>query len=581
MSHTPQALGDYLVNHKLITRDQLSEAIQAQLRSGQPLSQILVSMRFVAEDKLLRAMAAQMGVAPWFIEKDQPQPEALQFIPNDACDKHQILPVQVRGDLLVLAMRNPLDLEVIELARNLSKKRIEPVLAIGDKLVRAIERAAVQLADPDRMDGYVAQALSNAGEGVQRAQNVLSEEDTRPVVGLVNQILSDAIRMGASDIHLEPRASRVDVRFRLDGELQRVKELPPDLMPMLSTRLKIMAELDIVETRLPQDGHMNVQLDGREVDVRLSVLPNAHGQRFVLRILDKSFSLKKLTELGMNERNLGMFRSLISKPYGMLLVTGPTGSGKTTSLYAALREILKSTTNVMTCEDPIEYEIEGINQSQVNEKIGLTFAAQLRAVLRQDPDVILVGEIRDRETADTAIRAALTGHLVLSTLHCNDAPSAVPRLLDMGIDPFVLSTCLIGVTSQRLVRVLCPHCRQKDEQPEEAEVIETVFGTGDRPPIYKGVGCPICMRTGYRGRIGVHELLPVTPEVASAIASRRPMPEVRAVAARFGYEPLQVDAMRRVLEGRTSLAEAKRQVFFETWGSPRDEGAPTELPEAA
>lgn len=582
MSQTPHAIGEYLVNHKLITRDQLADALAAQRRSSLPLTQILVTMRYISEDKLLRVLAAQMGVAPWFIEKEPPSLEALDQLSPELCEQHQILPVQVRGDLLVLAMRNPQDLEVIELVKNVTGKRIEPVLAAGDRLTRAIERARVSVQREEQMDGLVAQALTNSSaDAPARNTNVLTEEDTRPVVGLVNQILSEAIRVGSSDIHLEPRANRVDVRFRLDGELQRVKELPPDIMPMLATRLKIMSELDIVETRMPQDGHMSVELDGREVDVRISVLPNAHGQRFVLRILDKSFSLKKLTELGMNDRNLSMFRSLIAKPYGMILVTGPTGSGKTTTLYAALREIMRATNNIMTCEDPIEYEIDGINQSQVNEKVGLTFAAQLRAVLRQDPDVILVGEIRDRETADTAIRAALTGHLVLSTLHCNDSPSAVPRLLDMAIDPFLLSTCLIGITSQRLVRVLCPHCRQKDADPEEAEVLEAAFGQGAWPPIYKSKGCPICFGTGYRGRVGVHELLPVTPEVAASIASRRPMPEVRAIAAKYGYEPLQVDAMRRVLEGRTSLAEAKRQVFFETWAKKRQADPREKIAEAA
>lgn len=582
MSHTPHAIGEHLVNHKLISKEQLEEAVEAQRRSNLPLSQILLSMRFISEDKLLRVMAAQMGVAPWFIEKDLPQPDALKLIPHEVCEANQFLPVQVRGDLLVLAMRHPQDLEAIELAKNLSKKRVEPVLASGDRLVRAIERAGMQIVQQERLDGFVAQALSDsAPEAASRQANVLTEEDTRPVVGLVNQILSDAIRMNSSDIHLEPRENRVDVRYRLDGELQRVKELPAHIMPMLATRLKIMSELDIVETRLPQDGHMTVQLDGRDVDVRISVLPSAHGQRFVLRILDKCFSLKALPDLGMNQTNLALFRSLIAKPYGMMLVTGPTGSGKTTTLYAALRELMRSTNNIMTCEDPIEYEIDGINQSQVNEKVGLTFASQLRAILRQDPDVILVGEIRDRETADTAIRAALTGHLVLSTLHCNDSPSAIPRLLDMAVDPFLLSTCLIGVTSQRLVRVLCPHCRQLDDHPEEEDVIRAVFGDMKRPPIYKPKGCPICFQTGYRGRIAVHEMMPVAPEVASAIASRMPMPYVRQIASNHGYEPLQVDAMRRVLQGKTSISEAKRQVFFDTWGSESAPAPPAEMKDAA
>ena len=568
MSNQPHAIGEYLLSQKLIVPDQLEAALAAQKRTGLPLGQILVSMRFISDEKLLRVMAAQLGVAPWFVEKEPAAKDALYLVPHEVCEKHQILPVQVRGDLLVLAMTDPLDSDLIELASSLSNKRIEPVLAAGDALTRAIERAGMQRSNNERLDGYVAQALSNSdGVAVPKGTNLLTEEETRPVVGLVNQILSEAIRMGASDVHLEPRANRVDVRYRLDGELQRVKELPFDIMPMLAARLKIMAELDIVETRLPQDGHIGVQLDGREVDIRMSVIGGSNGQRIVLRILDKSFSLRQLTELGMNDRNLGMFRSLVTKPYGMLLVTGPTGSGKTTTLYAALREILKSTTNVMTCEDPIEYEIDGISQSQVNEKIGLTFATQLRALLRQDPDVILVGEIRDKETADTAIRAALTGHLVLSTLHCNDAPSAIPRLLDMSIDPLLLSTCLIGATSQRLVRVLCTHCREEDKEPEEAGILEAIFGDSPRPAIYRAKGCPICMRTGYRGRMGMHEIMTVTPDVATAIAARSPMPDVRAIAGSNGYEPLQVDAMRRVLEGRTSLAEAKRHVFFETWAT--------------
>jgi type IV pilus assembly protein PilB len=578
MSGLPQALGEYLVNHRLLRPEQLDAALEAQRHSSLPLSQVLVGMRLISEEKLLKAMAAQMSVSPWFVDRDAPSPEALALIPLEACEKHQFLPVQVRGDLLVLAMRNPLDFEAIELARNLSGKRIEPALASGDRLVRAIERAGIQIGEQDRLDGIVAQALSTSDRADRaKAANVLTEEETRPVVALLNQVLTDAIRMGASDIHVEPRSGRVDVRFRIDGELQRARELPSDLLPMLATRLKILADLDIVETRLPQDGHIAVQLDGREVDLRLSALPSAYGQRFVLRVLDKRFSLRSLHDLGMNPSNLDAFRSLIEKPFGLVLVTGPTGSGKTTTLYAALREIVGASRNVMTCEDPIEYELDGISQSQVNEKIGLTFAAQLRAILRQDPDVILVGEIRDRETADTALRAAMTGHLVLSTLHCNDAPSVAPRLLDMGVDPFLLSHCLIGATSQRLVRTLCRHCREADDDADGAALFASALGEGLCPAVYRAKGCPMCFGTGYRGRMGVHEALTVTPDVASAIAARLPMAQVREAAAAHGYEPLQVDAMRRVLEGKTSLAEAKRQVFFES----RLGATSFELPRAA
>jgi type IV pilus assembly protein PilB len=436
------------------------------------------------------------------------------------------------------------------MVRNLTSHRIEPVLVEEGRLSKAIESFYNDGYHAASLDGYVSEALTlfNASATSENTQSVLSEKDTRPVVGLVNQVLSDAIRMGASDVHVEPRADRVDIRYRIDGMLQKVRDIPASLLPMFVTRLKIMADMDIVEFRLPQDGRVAAKVDGRAIDLRVSTIPNQYGQRIVLRILDKTRSLKQLDNLGLPTEELGMFRSILRRPYGIMLVTGPTGCGKTTTLYAALQELRSVTSNIMTCEDPIEYEIDGINQSQVHEKVGLTFAAQLRATLRQDPDVILVGEIRDAETAETAIRAALTGHLVLSTLHCNDAPSAVPRLLDMGVDPFLLSTSLIGVMSQRLLRTHCNECK------------------GATPT--KGKACRSCSGTGFKGRVAVSEVMPITRSVAAAIGRRASMDEVITAASAAGYRPMEVAAQALVSKGITTQEEAQRHVFFAEDASP-------------
>ncbi len=564
-------LGDLLVDNRLITRDQLDQALAMQQERPDPLSQILVRTGAIKENLLLQAMAAQIGVAPWRLEEDQPSPEALSKVPGEICRKYQVLPLRVRSDLLLLAMRNPEDLDAIDIVRNLTKMRIEPVLADESRLASAIDSCYSADGAPVKaaVDALVVKAMKDVDGKVADAQRtqraVLTEEETRPVVGLVNQIVSDAIRSQASDIHLEPFFDHLEVRYRLDGQLVKVREIPQALIPMLTTRIKIMADLDIVEYRLPQDGRITAQIDKRTVDLRVNVIPNYHGQRIVLRILDRASSLRKLDELGFAPTNLALFRAMVEKPYGMVLVTGPTGSGKTTTLYGALSELKNVANNIMTCEDPVEYEIPGISQSQVNEKVGLSFAALLRAALRQDPDIILVGEIRDRETAETAIRASLTGHLVLSTLHTNDAPSAIPRLLDMGVDPYLLSTCLVGVTAQRLVRRLCPHCRVEDADPQVRSFIGDALGSDNAPMVFTSKGCNRCMKTGFKGRMAVHEVMPVSGGVVSAIASHSPVDAIRQAGAEYGYQPLQVDAMRRVLDGSTSMEEVRRVVFFETW----------------
>lgn len=545
---------DVLLSMKLIDRDQLAQAEKLQRESPAPIGSILVSLGFLTEDRLLSAIAAQLGVSPWRLGDQPAEAEALRKVPGAICRTYQLLPVQIKGDVLVLAMRNPVDLDAIDLATNVSGMRIEPVLVDGDRLMRAIDECFGARTTIDQDDLGLAAPAGKAPKSKAGVQTV--DADDRPIVHLVNQILSDAIRIGASDIHVEPRPNRVDVRYRVDGRLRKVGEIPPGILPMIVTRLKIMADLDIVEFRVPQDGRVTVHIDDRQVDLRVSVLPNYHGQRIVLRILDQSRSLKKLEEIGFNPRNLQDFRALVRKPHGLFLVTGPTGSGKTTTLYAALEELREIATNIMTCEDPVEYDIDGINQSQVNEKVGLTFATQLRATLRQDPDVILVGEIRDGETAKTAMQAAMTGHLVLSTLHCNDAASAIPRLLDMGVDPFLLSTSLIGVMSQRLVRRLCGHCRQPRAATLEERQLLASYGF-PATVLWRPEGCEACSRTGYRARNPVHEIMPITRDLARRIKESEPLEPPRDWT-------IQHDALRLVCEGETSLEEARRIVYFES-----------------
>ena len=570
-----EQLDDLLLAHRLVTEDQLAEAQETQRITLEPLSDVLIRRGFVSEDQILKVLAARAGVAPWNLSLEHAAKEALGKLPLELCRKYQMLPVQIRGDLLLVAMRNPQDTPAIETARAVSGYRIEPVLANESRLRRLIENISDGSRDHHDVGATVAQAMLEIKGVAQNDEesHALGEINTRPVVSLVNQILADAIRMRASDIHLEPRVGVVEVRARLDGQLAKIQEFPKALFPMVAARIKIMAELDIVEHRLPQDGRITAKLDGRDIDMRVSVLPNHHGARIVLRILDRSAALMPLQSLGFSDHNLNLFRRLITKPYGMILVTGPTGSGKTTSLYAALNEIKDETRNIMTCEDPVEYDIAGINQSQVNEKVGLTFASQLRAILRQDPDVVLVGEIRDQETAEIAIRASMTGHLVLSTLHTNDAPSAINRLLDIGVSQSLLSTSLIGIMAQRLVRLLCTNCRIKDTaSAEEAKVLAPLE---PKPvSVWRACGCDACYGTGYKGRISVNELLPVPSEIQQLIATGAPLEFIRQVGQTHGFVSMQEDAIARVLSGETSYEEAKRVVFFDDHMVAQDFGFP-------
>lgn len=513
-----------------------------------------------------------MGVAPWDFSIEKANPAINRLIPEEVCREHLILPVAQQGDLLKVAMATPHDIEVLDLVRNLTKmRRIEPLLAMRDPLIAAInslEQVNQGISNNPDLDNLVNQAIKESGRTARKHEHAqLSEMDTRPVIAVVNQILSSAIRLGASDVHIEPGVDKIQVRFRVDGELRKMLEFPMDIMPMLAVRLKIMAELDIVEWRVPQDGRITAAVDNRDVDLRVSILPNYRGARIVLRILERTSANLELAQLGLTSDNLSLYQRMIHRPHGLVLVTGPTGSGKTTTLYATLQELKSITTNILTCEDPVEYELGGISQSHVNEKIGLNFASLLRSALRQDPDIILVGEIRDKETAETAIRASLTGHLVLSTLHCNDAPSAIPRLIDMGVDPYLLSTCLVGVTAQRLVRKLCEDCRTEDEaRTGLPESLVNAVGL-ENPMFFQPGSCSRCQRNGFHGRMAVHEVMPVSPSVAHAIAEQASLDVVRELAGHVGYKPMVHDALVKASSGLTSLSEIARVLVLDAFES--------------
>ncbi|MEZ0327803.1 MAG: GspE/PulE family protein [Fimbriimonas sp.] len=558
-------IGDILIARGLITQRQLEDALDLQRLTPAPLDSILTHLGFVEEEALVDALASEYGVKPWNLRVNPPDPRAVAKLPGDVARSYKVLPVGISGETLFLAMADTEDIEALDLVRYQTRMKVEPVLTARHRLLQTIR---------DLHGGDVAGAGNELGNlATQAALNVKPRSaqtqvddpsvDSAPVVGLVTQIFQDAIKAGASDIHIEPTATKIELRYRIDGRMRKMSELPASLLQALTIRIKILAELDISEHRLPMDGRIGMSFEDRKVDLRLSVVPSHHGPRMVIRILDQVRGLKQLNELGLSRENLKLFRHLITRPYGMFLVTGPTGSGKTTTLYAALIEVRDASINVITVEDPIEYEIDGVSQSQINESIGVTFDRQIIALMRQDPDVILVGEIRDEPTAQAAVRGALTGHLMLSTLQCNDAPSAIPRLMELGIDPYLLSTSLAGLSAQRLVRMLCLHCKTTRPITPEEEHIFGVYGVQAPRVMPLQEGCPECGHVGFKGRNALHEILPVTNEVSQLIASRASVEMLRAAAGKAGYVPMQHRALELVVKGATTFEEAQRVVAFD------------------
>lgn len=522
------------------------------------LGEVLTRLGYINADRLAQARAEQYDVDYEKITPESVQPEAVARVPANMAKSLNVLPLRVEDNKLIVAMMNPLDVDAIDAVQRYTGMYVKVVYTHPDDLLKAIDfhysTTAIASESLDDVISGVEGEQESEGENLEDLRRAVEDA---PVVRLVNLLLLEAVNGRASDVHLEPRRTHLEVRYRIDGELRHVRNIPRQMMAACISRIKVMADMDIAERRIPQDGRITIKVEGRQVDLRVSTLPIQYGERVVMRVLDRDRNIRQLDELGFSPRNLMAFRWLLQQPNGIILVTGPTGSGKTTTLYAALREVRSESRNIITCEDPIEYELEGINQSNVNEKAGLTFAAQLRAILRQDPDIVLVGEIRDQETAEIACRAAMTGHLVLSTLHTNDAVSAIPRLVDMGVEPFLISSSLLGVVAQRLVRVICPHCKQEYE-PTLAEI--QVIG---RPveKLYRGVGCSACGGRGYLGRISVHEILVVDEEIRNLIVQHVSSGQILETALRKGMVPMSQDGIGKAIQGITTLEEVVSKAF--------------------
>ncbi|ACD95369.1 type IV-A pilus assembly ATPase PilB [Trichlorobacter lovleyi] len=557
-------LGDILVKNNIITSEQLSAALQEQKMSGgqSKLGSILVKQGLIKEPDLVSFLSRQYGVPTICLAEYEIDPAVIKIIPPEVVQKYNLIPVNRAGSTLIVAVSDPSNLFAIEDIKFMTSYNVEMVVTGESDIKGAIDKYYDQSASlADVMDNLDMEDLElvDTEEEVDVSSLERATEDA-PVVKLVNLILMDAIKKKASDIHIEPYEKTFRVRYRIDGVLYEVMKPPMKLKNAITSRIKIMAELDIAERRLPQDGRIKIKLGGgRDMDYRVSCLPTLFGEKIVLRLLDKSNLQTDLTKLGYEPDALAHFKREIHKPFGMVLVTGPTGSGKTVSLYSALSELNKVTENISTAEDPVEFNFAGINQVQMHEDIGLNFAAALRSFLRQDPDIIMIGEIRDFETAEIAVKAALTGHLVLSTLHTNDAPATINRLLNMGIEPFLVASAVNLITAQRLARRVCGECKEKEDIPVQALIDAGV------PPdeaseyvCYKGRGCPACNNTGYKGRVGFYQVMPMLEPIRELILNGANTAEIKRESMRLGIKTMRQSGLTKIKEGVTSLEEVLR-----------------------
>ena len=565
-----RSFGEYLVDLGVITSEQLKKALQEQKR-GERLEQVLVRLRFLSEEVVLQYLADYFDLPYVDLDTYLIDEQVLELIPEELARRHTLIPLFKIGETLTIGLSNPLHLTAIDEVRNRIKTDVEIALSTEKKILRAIDQhyGAVASEFQKTLSQWVQQGGGPTSGSVdyRKTYDLVSHTapgeaiDDVPAARLFDLVMTQAIRDRASDIHIEPDEKSLRIRFRIDGFLYEFLTLPKTIHPPLTSRIKVLAEMDIAETRLPQDGNFNVRLERRNIEIRVSTFPTIYGENVVLRLLDQTTSLMKLEDLGFSERMLERFKQLLQRPHGMILVTGPTGSGKTTTLYASLNLINSPEKNIITIEDPVEYRLPLIRQTQIIPKAGITFATGLRSILRQDPDVIMVGEIRDRETADVALQAALTGHLVLSTLHTNDAPEAITRLLDIGVEPYLIASSLLGVLAQRLVRKICSGC--KTSYLIDASKINPWDGKGfERKAsltLYRGKGCKSCKQSGYWGRVGLYELLEMSEELRQLITERAPIPALRKVAREtFGMTTLREDGLKKVLEGTTTLEEVNR-----------------------
>jgi type IV pilus assembly protein PilB len=572
-------LGEILLKENLITPDQLKQALEHQKANGGRLGNSLVKLGFLNDDEVTAVLSRQYGVPSINLAYFEVDPGVIKLIPVETATKYQVLPLSRVGSSLTLAMVDPTNVFAMDDIKFMTGFNIEPVVASEATILDAIKKHYGSVEDQERkkeleeivsfIDEGQAESveLEAAEDGMLNLAQLERAAEEAPVIKLVNYILTDAVKRGASDIHLEPYEKEYRVRYRIDGLLQNIMNPPFKLRDAIISRVKIMSKLDISEKRLPQDGRIMIKMmkdrKKKQLDFRVSVLPTLHGEKIVMRLLDKENLRLDMTKLGFEAESLAKFQRAIFKPYGMVLVTGPTGSGKTNTLYSAISQLNKPDTNILTAEDPVEFQLPGINQVQMKEQIGLNFAAALRSFLRQDPNIILVGEIRDFETAEIAIKAALTGHMVLSTLHTNDAPSTISRLMNMGIEPFLVATSVHLICAQRLARCICLDCRVQEDvspqllidagyTPEEAKTVKA----------YKGQGCSTCGNKGYKGRVGLYEVLEITDELRELILVGASALELRKKGIEQGMFSLRRSGLIKVAAGMTTLEEVFRETVL-------------------
>ncbi len=553
-------IGEYLIKKGVVTEAQLDKALEESKRTRLKIGEVLVKRGYATEEDVARALSEQLGFAYMDLSSYDIEPAALSLVPREAASRLQAVPLFLIQNSLTVAMANPLDISAIdELGRLSGGLRIEPVLGTPGGIKKAIERQ-YKKARPDSPSPAQPRQPAAGPEKKEMPEALIKEATQASVIRIVSSLIEEAVSAGASDIHLEPQKESLSVRFRIDGVLQEAEAPTKSLQNAVISRIKIMADMDIAQSRLPQDGRAEMKALNRAVDLRIATFPTIYGEHLSIRILDKSGGIMALEKLGFREYDMERLNDIIHKPYGFMLVTGPTGSGKTTTLYAVLNRINDLKKNIITLEDPIEYTISRVNQSQVNVKAGLTFASGLRSIVRLDPDVIMIGEIRDDETADMAIRSSLTGHLVFSTLHTNNASSCATRLVDIGVEPYLVASSLIGALAQRLVRKLCPECK-KEYRPgrEELSIIEKITGKGPRKqPFYTAAGCKECRNIGYRGRTSIFELLVTDNEIRELIVRKAPAYEIEKAARGKGMKTLREDGLKKVEDGITSLSEVLR-----------------------
>lgn len=550
-------LGDLLLQMEEITQEQLKDALSSQNTSGKKLGELLVEKGYITETKIMVALSQQFGLEIVNLDNYIISMDATKVISEKLAKRTNSIPLRVWNDKLLVAVNDPLNIFDIEDIEMESGKKVEIVLATKAQIQNAIEKYMGRRSAEKAVEDFNKENFINPDIEITEEESDLNVNNS-PVVRLINSLIRQSLKMGASDIHIEPFENRIRVRVRIDGDLQEILTPSKHSESAIVTRVKIIAGMNIAEKRLPQDGRIEMKIDDSVIDLRISVLPTVYGEKIVMRLLDRGNFLKTKTELGFTQANMEIFDSILEAPNGVILVTGPTGSGKTTTLYAALNELNKMNKNIITVEDPVEYKIEGINQVQVNTKSGLHFATGLRSILRQDPDIIMVGEIRDEETAEIAVRAAITGHVVLSTIHTNDAPSTIMRLQDMGIKPFLLAASVRGIIAQRLVKKICTNCKEKYLASEyEKEMLEV---SGDLV-LHKGKGCPKCYNTGYSGRIAIHEILKVNKCVREAITSGKSIDEITQAAEKEGMKTLKENCKELVLSGVTTIEEYSQVVY--------------------